>query len=40
MKAVIIGIVVFVTLLMYAACVAAGNADDREEEWFDGRSDK
>lgn len=37
MKAVIIGIVVFVTLLMYAACVAAGNADDKEERWFYGK---
>lgn len=35
MKTVIIGIVVFLALLMYAACVAAGNADDKEEEWFD-----
>ena len=39
-KYVIFGTVIFITLLMWACCIAAGEADDREERWFDGRPDK
>ena len=37
-KYVILGAMVFITLLMYACCVVAGDADDREERWFEKRN--
>lgn len=40
MKILIFGLMVFVVLMVWAVCIVAGEADDREERWFDGRSDK
>lgn len=43
MRYAVIGVVILLSLavtLLYAACVIGGEADDREERWFDGRSDK
>ena len=39
-KILILGLMVFVVLMIWAACIVAGEADDREERWFDGRHDK
>ena len=39
-KILIFVLMVFVVLMIWAACIVAGEADDREERWFDGRSDK
>lgn len=36
----VIGGMLFLVAAMYAACILAGRADDREERWFYGRSDK
>ena len=35
-----IGAAIFITILMYACCVAGGEADDREERWFESRSNR
>lgn len=42
MRYALIGFAVLMALavvLLYSACVVAGRADDREERWFDERSD-
>lgn len=39
-KILIFGLMVFIVLLVWAACIVGGEADDREERWFDGRHDK
>ena len=39
-KILILGLMVLVVLMVWAACIVAGEADDREERWFDGRDDK
>lgn len=39
-KILILGLMVFAVLSAWAACIVAGEADDREERWFDGRSDR
>lgn len=39
-KWLIVGVALFLVAAMYAACILAGRADDREERWFDGRHDK
>ena len=36
-KYLIIGTMLFVTFALYACCIAAGEADRREERWFYGR---
>ena len=43
MRYALIGFAVLLALavtLLYAACVVGGDADDREERWFDERPDK
>lgn len=43
MRYALIGFAMLLSLaivLLYAACVVAGEADDREERWWNGRSDK
>ena len=37
-KWLIVGVALFLVAAMYAACILAGRADDREERWFDGRA--
>ena len=39
-KILVLGLMVFTVLMVWAACIVAGEADDREERWFDGRHDK
>ena len=39
-KWLIVGVALFLVAAMYAACIMAGRADDREERWFDGRHNK
>ena len=39
-KILVLSLMVFAVLSAWAACIVAGEADDREERWFDGRSDK
>ena len=39
-KFLVIGTMVFITFALYACCILGGEADDREERWFDGRHDK
>ena len=39
-KILVLGLMVFAVLSAWAACIVAGEADDREERFFDGRSDK
>ena len=39
-KILIFGLMVFVVLMVWACCIIAGEADRREERWFDGRHDK
>lgn len=39
-KILIIGTMLFVTFALYACCILGGEADDRSERWFYGRSDK
>lgn len=34
-KYLIIGTMVFITFVLYACCILGGEADDREERWFD-----
>lgn len=34
-KYMIFGTMVFITILLYACCILGGEADDREERWFD-----
>ena len=36
----VIGGMLFLVAMLYAACIMASRADDREERWFDGRHDK
>lgn len=38
-KILIFGVMIFVVLLVWASCIVAGRADDREERWKDERSD-
>lgn len=33
-KWLIVGVALFLVAAMYAACILAGRADDREERWF------
>lgn len=33
-KILIFGLMVFIVLLVWAACIVAGQADNREEQWF------
>lgn len=39
-KILIFGLMVFAVLSAWAACIVAGQADNREERCFDGRHDK
>lgn len=39
-KIIVLSLMVFAVLSAWAACIVAGEADDREERWFDGRHDK
>ena len=39
-KILVLSLMVFAVLSAWAACIIAGEADDREERWFDGRHDK
>ena len=39
-KILVLSLMVFAVLSAWAACIVAGEADDREERWFDGRSDR
>jgi hypothetical protein len=39
-KILVLSLMVFAVLSAWAACIVAGEADDREERWFDGRHDK
>ena len=39
-KYLMIGAAIFITILLYACCVAGGEADDREERWFASRSNR
>ena len=39
-KILVLGLMMFAVLSAWAACIVAGEADDREERWFDGRHDK
>jgi hypothetical protein len=39
-KILVLSLMVFAVLSAWAACIVAGQADDREERWFDGRHDK
>ena len=34
----VIGGMLFLVAAMYAACIMAGRADDREERWFEKRN--
>jgi hypothetical protein len=37
-KYLVIGTMVFITILLYGCCIAAGEADRREERWFEKRN--
>ena len=37
-KWLIVGVALFLVAAMYAACIMAGRADDREERWFEKRN--
>lgn len=37
-KILILGLMVFTVLMVWAACIIAGEADDREERWFEKRN--
>ena len=39
-KILVLSLMVFAVLSAWAACIVAGEADDREERWFYGRSNK
>ena len=39
-KILVLSLMVFAVLSAWAACIVAGEADDREERWFDGRHNK
>lgn len=39
-KILVLSLMVFVVLSAWAACIVAGETDDREERWFDGRPDR
>ncbi len=36
-KILVLSLMVFAVLSAWAACIVAGEADDREERWFDGK---
>lgn len=36
-KILIFGLMVFVVLMVWAACIVAGETDRREERWFERR---
>ena len=38
-KILVLGLMVFAVLSAWAACIVGGEADDREERWFDGRKE-
>ena len=37
-KFLVIGTMVFITFALYACCILGGEADDREERWFEKRN--
>ena len=39
-KILVLSLMVFAVLSAWAACIVAGEADDREERWFNERSDR
>lgn len=39
-KWLIVGVALFLVAAMYAACIMASRADDREEKWFENRSNR
>lgn len=39
-KYLIIGTMLFVTFALYACCILGGETDDREERWFESRSNR
>ena len=38
-KILIFGLMIFVVLMVWACCIVAGQADDREERWFERRAE-